>query len=371
MEKTEILIAGGGIAGLAAAIAVAPRDTLLLEQAAEWQEVGAGLQLGPNAVRALQKLGAWDAVAPFTSSPPAILIRDGVSGSLLKRLALGKDFERRFGAPYRVARRSDLHRALREVAESKPHFQTRLAHPVSSMGESQEAVEVMSGGHVFSGKALLAADGVNSAIRQHLFPDSPAQSTNETLHRALLPQDSCENINDGESVNLWFYPGGHIVHYPAGHRGTLNLVAVTPLHSNPNDFFSKSCDALKDILARPNHWTTWPALYVEPLRQTFHNRTLLLGDAAHGTVPYLAQGAAMALEDAAEIHDHWQQAGLQSNMLEMVSARRKCRTTRIHQASMKQRQTYHATGVNRRILNLALRCAPTAELMRRVAYIYE
>ena len=119
MSREPWIIAGGGIAGLAAAIAVAPEPALLLEHASAFEEVGAGLQLGPNAVRALRTIGAWDAVEPYALSPPEIHMRDAVTGALLKRLLLKGDFERTFGAPYRVIYRPDLHAALLERARAE------------------------------------------------------------------------------------------------------------------------------------------------------------------------------------------------------------------------------------------------------------
>ena len=133
MHTPHIIIAGGGIAGLASALALGRHDALILEQAEAFSSIGAGLQLGPNAVRALQKLGAWDAVEPITSSPPEIHMRDGVSGKLLKRLQLGKNFESRYGAPYRVAHRADLHAALLSVVKSRPNITMRLNEKISSV----------------------------------------------------------------------------------------------------------------------------------------------------------------------------------------------------------------------------------------------
>ena len=177
MDKAEFLIAGGGIAGLAAAIAVAPRDTILLEQASEWTNAGAGLQLGPNAVRALQKLGAWDAVEPITSSPPEIHIHDGVSGKCLTRWQLGASFEKRFGAPYRVAHRADVHRALLEVATTHANLMIHVRQTVSGFTQTETAVSATTNRSMFQAEKLLAADGVKSPIRQKLFAKSEPRST--------------------------------------------------------------------------------------------------------------------------------------------------------------------------------------------------
>ena len=364
MNKAEFLIAGGGIAGLAAAIAVAPRETILLEQAREWSDVGAGLQLGPNAVRALQKLGAWDAVEPITSSPPEIHIHDGIGGKRLARWRLGASFEKRFGAPYRVAHRADLHRALLEVATALPNLKMRLGQAITTCDQTEAAVSVTTEKSIFHAGKLFAADGVKSVTRQTLFANSQPQTTGEIYHRALLTRnDTVPNIAM-ECVNLWLYPNGHVVHYPVGKAQNLNLVAITPEQQLPATFFEKSCPSLSGIIERPQTWTPWPSLYVEPLPQTCANRILLLGDAAHGTVPYLAQGAAMALEDASQLKT-------MPNDFTSISAQRTARTRRLHNASMQQARIYHATGFKKSALQFALLHLPEAIAWSRLAWLYK
>jgi salicylate hydroxylase len=364
MNKAEFIIVGGGIAGLAAAIAVAPRETILLEQATEWTDAGAGLQLGPNAVRALQKLGTWDAVAPITSSPPEIHIHDGVSGKLLKRLTLGASFEKRFGAPYRVAHRADLHRALLSVATALPNLNIRLAQTASNFDQTETAISITTNKGTFHAGKLLAADGVKSPIRQKLFANSEPRSTGEVYHRALLPVATQASGVALDCVNLWLYPKGHVVHYPVGTAQHLNLVAITPELQSPATFFAKSCQALQNIINLPRKWTVWPSLYVKPLSRTNANRILLIGDAAHGTVPYLAQGAAMALEDAAALE-------LSPIDFAAVSARCAPRTRRLHNASMQQARIYHAGGLAKSASQLVLQNLPESYAWSRLSWLYK
>jgi salicylate hydroxylase len=371
MNTAEFLIAGGGIAGLAAAIALAPRETLLLEQAPKWQNVGAGLQLGPNAVRALQKLGAWDAVEPYTSSPPEIHIHDGISGKRLAHWPLGANFEARFGAPYRVAHRADLHRALLEVANAHPALTLKLDQPMTDCAQYTEGVSAASPSDQWAGKALLAADGVKSAVRQKLFPNSAPRSTGETLHRALLPANLSIAGVAMDCVNLWLYPMGHVVHYPVGCDHKLNLVAITPENQTPAAFFEKVCPALRNILAQSPNWSQWPSLYVEPLKHTSMDRILLLGDAAHGTVPYLAQGAAMALEDAAALKSSLQSETDLVRAFQRTNANRAPRTRQLHLASIRQGKIYHATGLQRQAAYLALANLPAAFAWSRLNWLYK
>ncbi len=363
MSNAEFLIAGGGIAGLAAALAISPRSTLLLEQATEWSEVGAGLQLGPNAVRALQKLGVWDAVAPYASSPPEIHVHDGMSGMRIARWQIGPKFEQRFGAPYRVAHRADLHKALLECTAALPHLEIRMAHPITAMGQSAENVWLSSQSTKISAKSLIAADGIKSSIRSQLLPGSIPVNTGYIYHRALLdylPQVSGIAI---DCVNLWLCPEAHVVHYPVGKRARLNLVAVTREDKTPQSAFERASGTLKDILAQPKQWLPWPSIHVPVLKSSAHGNTLLIGDAAHGTVPYLAQGAAMALEDAAALKDN-------PHNFCAVSRIRASRVLRLHKASIQQGQIYHASGLKRWAALQAIARTPEHLVWSRLSWLY-
>jgi 2-polyprenyl-6-methoxyphenol hydroxylase-like FAD-dependent oxidoreductase len=208
MSHPPIAIAGAGIAGLATALALGERHVVVFEQASSFSPVGAGLQLGPNAVRALQKLGAWDAVAPSTSSPPEIHIRDGVSGRLLKQLPLGRAFEKRYGAPYQVALRADLHTGLLAVVKTRRNVVVELGQRIAVDSSSAQGVQVTTdcGQRLF--EKLFATDGVQSAIRQSLFPGMQAIDAFETCHRAQVRTPDVSNVAL-DCVNLWFFPGGH------------------------------------------------------------------------------------------------------------------------------------------------------------------
>ena len=349
-------IIGGGIAGLASALAVANAggQAVVFEKAANLEPVGAGLQLGPNAARALQKLGAWDAVKPITYAPPEIHMRDGRSGRILKRLALGKSFEQNFGLPYLTAHRADLHSALIQVASaySSIAIKTNVEVPDLSM-------------HGFG--SLIAADGVWSKTREKLFPGTAAITTKDTYFRSLLPIPSKTADVDFECVNLWLFPGGHVVHYPVGNPVQLNLIAITN-GDDPKSFFKNASKTLQSVLALPPNFTKWQSAYVQPLKQWHQGNITLIGDAAHATLPYLAQGAAMALEDAALL-----QTELISNpkaAFENLSAKRISRTTKLHQSSMCAGQIYHSAGLIAMPRNMTLTLAPPALIQNQLKWIY-
>jgi salicylate hydroxylase len=356
MDTMNFKIIGGGIAGVASALAVANAggSAVVYEKAPSFEPVGAGLQLGPNAARALQKLGAWDAVKPITYAPPEIHMRDGRSGKILKRLALGKSFEQNFGLPYLTAHRADLHRALIRVADSCSSIAIKTNVEMSDLSM-----------HGFG--RIIAADGVWSKNRERLFPGTAAITTKDTYFRSLLPMPSTTSDVNFECVNLWLFPGGHVVHYPVGDPAQLNLIAITN-GEEPKTFFKNASENLQNVLAVPLHFTKWQSAFVQPLKQWHQGNITLIGDAAHATLPYLAQGAAMALEDAAVL-----QAELQSNpktAFENLSSKRIARTTKLHQSSMRAGKIYHSPGLTALARNAALQLTPPTIIQHQLYWIY-
>jgi salicylate hydroxylase len=370
MRDVPVGIAGAGIAGLAIALALDGRDTVVLEQAKAFSRLGAGLQLGPNAVRALQKLNAWDAVAPSTSSPPEIHIRDGVTGRLLKRMRLGSGFEKRFGAPYRVALRADLHEALQAVACARPNVELQHASSVTTATSVASGAVAVVNNKPQSFRFLIASDGVKSAIRQTLFPDAAPTSAAEVFHRAQVEIPSAAGVAM-DCVNLWLYPRGHVVHYPVGLAQRLNIVAITPHNQTVESLYGAACASLNTVLrSAAREFTPWPGYFIKPLPQWVNGNIMLLGDAAHATLPYLAQGAAMALEDAAALHTALKRETDFASAAREIEAVRKPRTTRLHAATLAAGRIYHHGGLMRRLRNFGLQNAPAQMLEQRMAWIY-
>jgi salicylate hydroxylase len=371
MKTPPIIIAGGGIAGLAAALACRNHHTLVLEQASAFSPIGAGLQLGPNAVRALQKLDAWDRVESITSSPPAIHIRDGLSGKILKAIPLGQHFEKRYGAPYRVAHRADLHEALLACVSQQPNLEVRLSETITSLSNHSDSVAVQTSHTNHTAQNVIAADGVGSAIRQMLFSRAPVVDSGLEFHRSLLPMPSSITNMALECVNVWMYPGGHVVHYPVGRDERLNIIAITPAGERPISHFAKAAEPLQNLLQHAQtSWTIWPGLYAPPLNTWKKNRVLLLGDAAHGTLPFLAQGAAMALEDAACLAEVLRSAKSLDDAFAETAAHRPSRTTKLHKASQRAGRLYHAEGPLRHLRNTGLTYAPPSFLTAGLDWIY-
>jgi salicylate hydroxylase len=350
MSGKHIQIAGAGIAGLATAIAIARRGhgVTVVERTERFSPVGAGVQLGPNAVRALVKIGAWGAVEPFTYKPPEINIRDGRNGKLLKRVTLARNFEARFGMPYRVVHRAGLHEALLEVSRTHGAIDFEMGRAFDPS----------------TSQPFIAADGVNSQTRRTLFPGSEAIPLAQTILRALGPLPSVNGINLA-AVNLWLCPGGHVVHYPVGDNA-LNIVVVADGTTEGNwnaPPFHQWTEQLLALLSCFPEYTTWPALYVPPLPSWRKDNALLIGDAAHGTVPYLAQGAAMALEDAAALAEHGPDVDLHHL--------RAKRCARIDRDARGLARIYHASGPLRLARNLALSTMSEDRFIARLGWIYD
>ena len=372
MADSPFLIVGGGIAGLAAGLGLARigKPAHILEKTPDFEEVGAGLQLGPNAVRALQWLGAWDAVAPHCVSPAEIQVRDGISGNILQRIPLGANFEKQFGAPYRVAHRADLQNGLLESARSKPSVELRNNAEVTNVSIAETTLSLKSG-ETLTGEAIIAADGVHSEIRKLLIGQPGKNAVGHMLHRGLAPIASIPASVNIDVVTLWLFPGGHVVHYAVSNWRHFNIVAaVEEPEISLWTAFQGACQPLADILDLKIDWTKWPALDFDTARNWNRNRTVLIGDAAHASLPYLAQGAAMALEDACVL------ANTIKNTIELELALQKFadlrfkRTGAIQKRSRQLGRIYHAKGALRVARNTALKIMPPRSFMRRHSWIY-
>jgi 2-polyprenyl-6-methoxyphenol hydroxylase-like FAD-dependent oxidoreductase len=361
MANLPILIAGGGLAGLATAIGLAGQgiDVQVLERSKDFNETGAGLQVGPNAVRALRAIGAWEAVENIVHLPPAILVRDGRNGHVLENVRLD-GFARMFGAPYGVARRAALHAGLLQRARDLPTI--TLCTGTDVLDVQVNAGSVWASGR--AGQALIGADGVHSVVRQALFPSHGTKALPFTFHRytASLAQ---AGLGDAiQSVNLWMGPGWHAVHYPVD-GSSLNLVAVSEgVASELPDFLP---DRLQHIIESASFIGSWPALRVGNLERWANGNICLTGDAAHGTVPFLAQGAAMAFEDAAAMADVFRmKRSVHENFIAFESLRRtRCR--KLDVKSLRTGGIYHWRGALATVRNLAFavpRFSPSLQSLR-------
>ncbi|AMO22046.1 FAD-dependent monooxygenase [Ramlibacter tataouinensis] len=316
----EILIAGGGIGGLAAALACARAQcrVRVLEQAAAFSEVGAGIQLGPNATRLLWRWGLERDTLRVAAAPAQLRVRSAASGEEVASMALGDEFLRRYGSPYLTIHRADLQDLLLRAAQ-QAEVGLELNARVSRAEDRGESIAALAGGRELSADALVAADGVWSRLRAQVAGDAAARATGHLAYRALAPLASLPQQLRTADVTVWLGPRMHVVCYPVRGGEFLNVVAIVESSLRgalPQDWDQRGTAAdlrqamgpvdavLQALIEALPGWRLWALHDRDPVasaREMARGRIALLGDAAHPMLPYLAQGAGMAIEDAAEL----------------------------------------------------------------------
>ena len=373
------LIAGGGIGGLASALAVsrAGWEVKLLERTPSFSEVGAGIQLGPNVVKVLHGWGLADALEDVAAFPERLQVRSAVSGNVLTELRLGGVMTKRYGAPYITVHRADLHALLLSAVQRQTGATLHLNMPVQSVSQSAQSVTAQTAcGPALGGDVLVGADGLWSAVRQHLLNDGPPRRTGHLAYRALVAQCQLPERLRSQQVTVWLGPRMHCVHYPERNGDWLNSVAFvhgqvgTDLHdwdhsANATGLASAlagSCAGLQDLVQAVPGWRLWVMHDRTPMQnatQLARGRVALLGDAAHPMRPYLAQGAGMALEDAAALGVAL--GSVQSSTQEVPKALERYaqgrwqRNARVQARALRNGQIFHAQGLLRWSRDVSLR----------------
>jgi salicylate hydroxylase len=401
--QDPIVIAGGGVGGLSAALALAKtgRASLVIERAPAFREVGAGLQLAPNASRILRDWGVLELLSESAVAPDMIRIRRGADGADLAKIML-TDAEQRWGAPYLVVHRADLLAALLEKARQNPLIEIRSDSTLTGFIEDEIGVAVtyrQEGDYRrASGGALIGADGLRSLVRTRLFGEveSKPAYTGHTAWRTLIPASDLPEPMRRRSSNLWLGERAHLVHYPLRGGSVVNVVALVEdswrgdgenqdvnFWDNEGDekfllnrFKSWSREAL-DLIAASSTWLRWPLFDRPPIPSWSRGRAALLGDAAHPMLPYLAQGAAQAIEDAHALGSafaaHYSDDADSSNIalaLADYSSARMARASLIQQASRNQGEIYHMSGFKAFARDLVLRASGSSRLLARQDWIY-
>ncbi|WP_439520054.1 FAD-dependent monooxygenase [Hydrogenophaga sp.] len=315
------LIAGGGIGGMACALALARAGvhTEVLEQAPVFGEVGAGLQLGPNAVRVLADWGLMDALNECAAFPEALQVRDAHGGQQLGHLRLGAMALARHGQVYATLHRADLHALLLQaVQRHADEVSVRAGSRLASFESLAHGVNAtLENGETLQGQALVGCDGLWSAVRAQLLGDAPPSATGHLAYRGMVRAADLPRASQAHVVTAWLGPRLHVVHYPVKQGEWFNVVAVVQGSLQPTDdaqgwtheahmadlkrALGPACGELMTLLETVPDWKLWALNDRSPLQgpqEQAHGRVALLGDAAHPMRPYLAQGAAMALEDA-------------------------------------------------------------------------
>lgn len=386
-DSLPILVVGGGIGGLAAALALSRQglSSHVLEKNDAFGEVGAGIQLGPNVFRMFERLGLTEAIRRVAVFPEALVMNDALSGDTITRIPLGEAIEQRFGYPYGVIYRPDLHQALLAACESVPLIRLSLQQAVVSCREHENGVDaITASGESHPGSALIGADGLWSGVRQQLLGDIPPRVSGHIAYRAVLPAAEVPVRNQLNQVVLWAGPRTHLVHYPL-HRGELfNLVAV--FHSARYEegwdtygdateltaHFSGQHPGVLRMLEKIDEWRMWVLCDREPISDWSKGRITLLGDAAHPMLQYLAQGACMAIEDAVCLADRIvrHDSDFPAAFLDYQSSRY-LRTARVQLTARFYGEVYHATDAVRDLRRIMLANRKTDQAYEGVAWLYE
>lgn len=317
MTDSQVLITGGGIGGVGAALMLGRRgiSVTLLEREPEFAEGGYGLQLGPNITRMLEQEDVFDAVRDLAVFPKRLVFRNARTGKRLTHLDCD-DMEKRYGGKYVVIHRNDLLQALANAARACPNVQLLTSKKVVDFADKGDAVSVTTeDGFVYQGQVLLAADGVHSVVRRRFVGDDP-QPTGFTAYRGTIPIEQVDPTVSLDEVVCWMGPGLHLVQYPLRNRTEYNQVAVfrSPGYARgdvnwggPEEMLDAFAPMYPFVANAPKALGMargWPMADRRPLSSWTRGRVALLGDAAHATLQYLAQGAGQSLLDGASLTEH-------------------------------------------------------------------
>ncbi|MEG1101814.1 MAG: FAD-dependent monooxygenase [Comamonas sp.] len=368
--RKQVLIAGGGIAGMAAALGAshAGWDARLFERAPQFSEVGAGVQLGPNVVRRLQAWGLQKALQQVVALPQQLVARSGINGKVLASAPLGQSMVERYGAAYVTIHRADLHGVLHQAAQQRADIFINPGQEVSELLGTERVTTIRtSANKVVEGDALMLADGVWSKLRGPLLGDSSRPRVSGHLaYRALLPMTDVPVGWRSNEVTVWLGPRMHAVHYPVRRGEMMNIVVIiegpAPQDMEHWDHAAnaqaleqalKHCssnlqDLVRSVPAAGAQWRLWPLSDRAPLQGPegmAMGLVGLIGDAAHPMRPYLAQGAGMAIEDAAELQRALAMDDLEVELrLRRYAINRWERNARVQARSIRNGNIFHATG---------------------------
>ena len=390
MAKQDLpyIIIGGGIGGLACALALARKGfrSLLLEQAAEFGEIGAGIQLGPNVFRMFDKLGITDRVRKLAVFPEYLMMRDTITTDVVTKINLDETFLARFGNPYAVIHRADLHRALLEACAECPEFITmRTSQKVTAMDDKGDQVVVSTeSGETYEGAAIVGADGLWSIVRQKIVGDGKPVVSGHITYRAVLPTSEVPEELRAWAMIIWAGEKTHLVQYPMRGGELYNLVAV--FHSDKfvegwdsygdpaelHERFAKTCEPVRTLLGKIESWRMWVLCDRPPIRDWSKGNITLLGDAAHPMLQYLAQGANMAIEDAVCLARKIELSkGDTQGAFLAYQKERYLRTARVQLTARLYGEAYHASNATRDLRNAVLGARTQKEAMESMAWLYD
>ena len=380
------LISGGGIGGLVTAYALARQGipVRVFEQSPEFREVGAGIQLGPNIFRVLEKIGLKDAILADAHRPPAQEMRDALTGKLITRVPLDDSFTERFGQPYAVTHRADIHGTFLKACQSSNLITLETSRRVDAYEDHGDGVSItLENNERVEGRALIACDGMWSKIRDRIVGDGKPRVSGHIAYRAVLKREEVPADLWRPDVVLWAGPRCHFVHYPLRRGELYNLVAV--FHSDhyeegwnaegSKELLWKHFKGLRPevlrLLEKIDTWRMWVLCDREPVKEWNKGRVVLLGDAAHPMLQYLAQGACMATEDAVILAEKVPATPEDPAAAFVAYAQeRYLRTARVQIMARVYGEFYHARDVSAELRDMAVGGRTTAQTYDSLEWLY-
>uniref|UniRef100_UPI0022654162 3-hydroxybenzoate 6-monooxygenase n=1 Tax=Streptomyces sp. PR69 TaxID=2984950 RepID=UPI0022654162 len=382
------IVAGGGIGGLATAISLARHGhrVTVLERRDAFTELGAGIQLGPNAFHAMDRLGVGAQVRARAVYIDELRFMDGTTGQRVASMPLTDAYRERFGNPYAVVQRMDLYEPLLDACRRHPDVELRTDCAVTGYEQTAgEVTAVLASGERVAGTALIGADGIRSAVRQQLVGDGDPRVSGHTIYRSVIPMEQVPQELRWNTVTLWAGPKWHFVHYPIGGGAYFNLAATRDdaaaeavvgkpaARDHVLNEFPELGETARRLLELGRDWKAWVLCDRDPVDGWTDGRVALLGDAAHPMLQYAAQGACQALEDAVVIGELLGDSGADEvvQRLEKFNAERRERTARTQLVAREMgRQLYHPAGAAARERNAMLSSLSAQDMYDKVAWLH-
>jgi salicylate hydroxylase len=386
-EQRPIIVVGGGLGGLAAALGLARkgRKSIVLEQAPQFAEIGAGIQMAPNAFHAFDYLGVGERAQKGAVFVDELVLMDAVVGERIASIPLGNRFRQRFGNPYAVVHRADLHEALYDACRATGIIDLRVSSQVQRYDQDGSSVTAtLASGERITGSALIGADGLWSTIRKQVVGDGPPLVSGHTTYRSVIPTEKMPADLRWNAATLWAGPKCHLVHYPLKGWKVFNLVVTSdnaareavlgkPIAKEEvHKAFPQVGPRARKIIDHGEGWKFWVLCHRDPVSNWVDGRVVLLGDAAHPMLQYFAQGACMALEDAvclAHMVDHYGQD--YERAFKAYNRRRAPRTGRVQMSSyLIGEYIYHPDGAKAEVRNAALRANSPDDFYDGLEWLY-
>jgi len=365
-QALPVLVAGGGIGGLAAALALVRQGfhVKVFEQSPEIGEIGAGIQLGPNAFHAFDALGVGKQARSKAVYTDYMVMHDAIDEQQVGYIPTGEAFRQRFGNPYAVIHRADAHMALYDGVKASDQVSFLTSTRIVRTEQDTDNVTVYDQhGHAHHGQALIGADGVKSVVREQYVGD-PAKVTGHVVYRAVVEKNEFPADLQWNAASIWVGPNCHLVHYPL--RGGEQYNVVVTFHSRQTEewgvtdgsreevlsYFEGICPKARQLIDLPKSWRRWATADRDPIGQWSFGRVTLLGDAAHPTTQYMAQGGCMAMEDAVTLGEALRVTGKDwIRAFDLYQRSRVSRTARIVLSAREMGRLFHVKDVERLVRN--------------------